>query len=205
MIIGSDLAGRKFGQLVVLRRGTNHKGRWRWVCRCSCGAVTMPLRSALTTGRTKSCGGRAHSKGWVRNGHRAIMYEGREIPYSHVIWNAKFPNDPVKEGEVVHHKNERPLDDRVANYEKMTKRAHDILHRPALMKAVSRAKKGVRLTEEHCSKISVGLMDNPRLSWDPAEALRLRSLGLTQRSVAQMVGGDQAALQRYFKLREVKF
>ena len=52
-----DLVGRRFGKLVVLRRGeTNESRRIKWVCRCDCGNETSVFGDNLRYGRTKSCG-----------------------------------------------------------------------------------------------------------------------------------------------------
>lgn len=54
--------GNRYGLLVVLRKGDPYinprgkVGESRWVCRCDCGKEKLIYRSALTTGRTKSCG-----------------------------------------------------------------------------------------------------------------------------------------------------
>lgn len=52
-----DLAGRKFGDLIAIKRIKSKDGRHRrWMCKCSCGKITKPLVINLTKGRTKSCG-----------------------------------------------------------------------------------------------------------------------------------------------------
>lgn len=51
-----DLTGRRFGRLLVLcpERSTQHGMVWH--CQCDCGEQRDIYASALTTGRTKSCG-----------------------------------------------------------------------------------------------------------------------------------------------------
>jgi len=52
-----DLAGQRFGRLVVERRVDNDKhGGTRWLCTCDCGKSHVCLPSNLRGGRTKSCG-----------------------------------------------------------------------------------------------------------------------------------------------------
>lgn len=46
------LDGRRFGRLVVLRRGAGAK----WICQCDCGRVTLVVTTNLTKGNSKSCG-----------------------------------------------------------------------------------------------------------------------------------------------------
>lgn len=55
-----DLAGQRFGKLVVLRRSEKpaeykHSSDY-WLCRCDCGNETVVLGSNLTSGHTTSCG-----------------------------------------------------------------------------------------------------------------------------------------------------
>ena len=54
-----NLIGKRFGKLVVIEQDKqSHKdGFAYWICRCDCGNITKPIRSAsLKDGRTKSCG-----------------------------------------------------------------------------------------------------------------------------------------------------
>ena len=52
-----DLAGRRFGRLVVVERdGSDPRGQSRWRCRCECGAVKSATGQKLTGGRQVSCG-----------------------------------------------------------------------------------------------------------------------------------------------------
>ncbi len=51
-----DLTGRRFGRLVA-REKVGRKGSMNiWLCQCDCGATTRVLTSALTSGKTRSCG-----------------------------------------------------------------------------------------------------------------------------------------------------
>lgn len=52
-----DLTGKRFGRLIVVRRGENHKqGQARWICLCDCGNETLSSGRHLRNGNTKSCG-----------------------------------------------------------------------------------------------------------------------------------------------------
>lgn len=49
--------GKRFGLLVVLRRGTKDKhGHWSYVCQCDCGNIAEVQYSNLSRGSTTSCG-----------------------------------------------------------------------------------------------------------------------------------------------------
>ena len=50
-----DLAGQRFGTLVVVEYDTSARG---WRCRCDCGRRTTVRGSSLTSGGTSTCGDR---------------------------------------------------------------------------------------------------------------------------------------------------
>lgn len=91
-----DLTGQKFGRLAVVRRSDERdpKGKWLWLCRCSCGNTTFVPSARLVTGHTRSCGclhseatgdaNRARRKSVVtyRTAHERIRIErGRAAEY----------------------------------------------------------------------------------------------------------------------------
>lgn len=49
--------GQVFGTLTVLERAGSLHRFARWLCRCTCGAVTCPKAKDLRKGHTRSCGG----------------------------------------------------------------------------------------------------------------------------------------------------
>lgn len=52
-----DLTGKRFGKLVVLKRGNNDKNhRCTWDCLCDCGNVINVKAAYLSSGGTTSCG-----------------------------------------------------------------------------------------------------------------------------------------------------
>lgn len=52
-----DLAGRKYGKLLVLKQaGYNGQGGALWLCKCDCGNEKVVDAHALRRGKTKSCG-----------------------------------------------------------------------------------------------------------------------------------------------------
>ena len=57
MAVAQDLTGQRFGFLTVTgRTEPDEKGRWRWICRCDCGAETAVLTSNLRRSDRVSCG-----------------------------------------------------------------------------------------------------------------------------------------------------
>lgn len=52
-----SIIGKRFHRLIVVDFSHTYKGRTSaWKCRCECGAECVVTRSALKSGRTKSCG-----------------------------------------------------------------------------------------------------------------------------------------------------
>lgn len=56
-----DLAGRRFGRLVVVRRArdrvsSNGNRNARWLCRCDCGTSKLFFRNNVMRGLSRSCG-----------------------------------------------------------------------------------------------------------------------------------------------------
>ena len=70
-----DLTGKRFGRLVVLRRGEDYIApsgavSVRWVCKCDCGKEVLIGRSGLQFGSYKSCG-------CYRSSVRGMEYENK--------------------------------------------------------------------------------------------------------------------------------
>lgn len=52
-----NLAGQRFGRLVVVRRnGTAPNRKALWLCKCDCGGSTTAYSTDLRSGHTQSCG-----------------------------------------------------------------------------------------------------------------------------------------------------
>ena len=62
-----NITGKRFGKLVVLKRGENDKsGHTRWLCQCDCGsAPKLIYTDALINNKTTSCG--CYNKQFVAN------------------------------------------------------------------------------------------------------------------------------------------
>lgn len=57
-----------------------------------------------------------------------VRQNGRERFLHHVIWEEHYPNDPVLEGEVVHHIDGNPRNNCITNLQKITRAEHMELH-----------------------------------------------------------------------------
>lgn len=51
-----DLTGKRFGRLVVVRKGNRRSNATWWWCRCDCGTEKEVRAQPLTRGDNKSCG-----------------------------------------------------------------------------------------------------------------------------------------------------
>jgi hypothetical protein len=51
-----DLAGLRFGRLLIIKVSHFDKGRACWLCRCDCGNEKIVSLSNLSNGSTRSCG-----------------------------------------------------------------------------------------------------------------------------------------------------
>ena len=57
-----------------------------------------------------------------------VTVNGKRMLRSHAVWNETHPDDPVKPGEIVHHKDENKLNDSPGNLEKWTGTRHKSFH-----------------------------------------------------------------------------
>lgn len=53
-----DYTGRRYGNLVVIKRGDRNKKRnlYEWICKCDCGTIKPIIGSDLRNGNSTSCG-----------------------------------------------------------------------------------------------------------------------------------------------------
>lgn len=56
MVATSDMVGKRFGRLVVLRQGVRSKQYITWICQCDCGLIVEVRGVSLRNGHTQSCG-----------------------------------------------------------------------------------------------------------------------------------------------------
>ena len=100
-----DLAGQRFGSLVVLERSEgSQNGKALWRCRCDCGAEKVVAGADLRSGRTKSCGGGVHKIGMnVENligrrfGRLVVLDRGKNSRNGSVKWVCKCDCGAIKE------------------------------------------------------------------------------------------------------------
>ncbi len=78
-----DLAGQRFGALVVVK----HAGRVRhtaaWLCRCDCGQEVVKAGDRLRQGRVRTCG---------FNGHRWWQHKPRTFAQLHALEHSSWDN-----------------------------------------------------------------------------------------------------------------
>jgi len=56
MPVASDLIGKKFGRLTVIRKVKKTKNYVHWECSCECGGTKTTITASLNKGVVKSCG-----------------------------------------------------------------------------------------------------------------------------------------------------
>lgn len=66
---------------------------------------------------------------------------GKMVRNAHYVWNKHHPNDKVKKGEVIHHKDGNKKNDAPSNLEKKTDAKHKSLHSHHGVKALTRYRK----------------------------------------------------------------
>lgn len=67
-----DLAGYRFGRLVVVEPAEDLGQRTRWACRCDCGRTSIVNTSVLVVGHARSCGCLRREATAARNRARAV-------------------------------------------------------------------------------------------------------------------------------------
>ncbi len=76
----TDLAGKKFGRLIVIKRVERDRwGSYKWLCICNCGKTTVVMGYDLRKNKTKSCGcfrneGNNTNHGHTKNGKLSKTY-----------------------------------------------------------------------------------------------------------------------------------
>lgn len=84
-----DITSRRFGRLVVIERAGTKKANAMWACRCDCGVFAVVSGSALTLGRTKSCGCLNDEMRLARNTkHGLARRDGTTRPPEYWVWQA---------------------------------------------------------------------------------------------------------------------
>lgn len=122
---------------------------------------------------------------------------GKTMYRSNVLWNRRHSDDPVLKGEIVHHMDGDPFNDEPGNHEKMTKKKHDALHRPALIRSHVKALKGTKQSKEQIEKRMARIRGTRK--WDLTEARELKSKGLSLAAIESHFGVSHGTLYHWCK------
>lgn len=79
----SDLTGRRFGKLVVVRRLKYRNKRWIWSCVCDCGGKISAASKNLQRGSRSDCGCLDEERRWK-------LAASRRKPDGHALWVIVF-------------------------------------------------------------------------------------------------------------------
>lgn len=75
-----DLSGMQFGDLLVICYHETRKGNRKWLCRCSCGKMTVEWGTRLTSGKATHCGCRGDGRPRDDKGRFAPMWPEPQAP-----------------------------------------------------------------------------------------------------------------------------
>lgn len=81
----TDLTGKTYGHLTVVKESHRKNGRRYWECLCDCGKAHTVATASLTSGNTKSCGCH-HYDAITKHGHGK---RGNQSKTYHAWFNAR--------------------------------------------------------------------------------------------------------------------
>lgn len=83
----SDIAGRRFGRLLVLsRHGTSPDRHITWLCRCDCGSQKVISGNSIRSGLTTSCG--CYLNEVIKRGDNKSSTHGMTSTGTYRSWNS---------------------------------------------------------------------------------------------------------------------
>src|SRR4051812_28258034 len=95
--------------------------------------MSYPKKKKMTKWGPAHTVAHSHLKGKAR-WQVHVRATGRPRYLSHLVWE-EMHGRPVRKGYVIHHRNEKPLDNRRTNLEEMTHAEHNSLHKRRRMKS----------------------------------------------------------------------
>ena len=73
------------------------------------------------------------------------------VPYSRYVWMKYYPDNPIQQGEEIHHINFDSFNDAINNLRKMTHAEHEALHKKR--KAATEARRRKRQRKEKSGRV----------------------------------------------------
>lgn len=193
-----DMAGKRFGRLVVLSEaGITKDMKAKWLCVCDCGNQAVVVGKLLRAALTRSCGclhkessllnlpktaKAIGSERITRGGYVEVKTE-RGYARKHVHVMEQHLGRRLDRGEVVHHIDQDKTNNDISNLQLMTNAEHTALHNR--LDPVSK---------ETGRKISLA---NLKFSFEHARMAReLVAGGMSQRQAAFRLGMSQMVVSR---------
>lgn len=131
-----------------------------------------------------------------------VTVNGKRMLRSHAVWNENHPDDPVKPGEVVHHKDENKWNDSPGNLEKMSQAGHKSFHGNLGSEALRKwRKENPEKAREHGIKRALALKKELEARPDYGEIKRKRAIAGGQ-AAAKLQRGTKASSGTRKKMSE---
>jgi hypothetical protein len=80
----AELAGKRYGRLIVRQLLETVHGRRRWLCECDCGNTTVATTNTLNMGHVKSCGC-LFVDSYTASGKKLAAFNGK--PHGHAAFH----------------------------------------------------------------------------------------------------------------------
>ena len=117
---------------------------------------------------------------------KKVTIDGKRVYRSHAVWNEGHPDNSVREGEVIHHKDGDKENDNPTNLEKLPDPKHRSLHgeggRRALLKWKQKHPKLMRKqSRENALSLQRLLKENPEWAKEVAEKRRIGTIAANKR------------------------
>lgn len=193
-----DIAGNKYGRLLVVSRSANTcDKKATWLCRCDCGKTTIVIACHLKSGNTKSCG--CHNlETMSKNGKNRTTHGMRYTPEYRVWINMKGRCfDPKDKGYRRYGARGITVCKRWMKFENFIA---DMGLRPSPKHSIDRQDNNKNYTQSNCRWVTSRVQQNNRSSNTIVE---YRGLSMTLANAIRKAGSvarKSTVLQRIYRM-----